>query len=98
MTFFPSFGLQKVLDTLERKGYAQESLLVIYSMCQRPMPEFLMGRFHLENKLKMLFSENERCSQEINVDQRQLVLSSFSACIRPHETNTLVLEEKMKMK
>ncbi len=39
-------------------------------------PNLWKGRFQLENKLKMLISENERFCQKINADQRQ---SSFSA-------------------
>ncbi len=39
-------------------------------------PNLLKGRFQLENKLKMLISENEGFHHEINADQRH---SSFSA-------------------
>ncbi len=46
-----------------------------------PMPEFIKGSFQLENKLKMLISENERFRQEINADQRH---SSFSGHFFQH--------------
>jgi hypothetical protein len=47
-------------------------------------PDFYTGKFGLENKIKMLISENKR----------QIVFSSFSACFRSNKTITLVFEEK----
>jgi hypothetical protein len=47
----------------------------------------------------MLTYKNEGFRQEINADQRvetYVVFGSFSACFRPHQTNALVLEEKIK--
>ena len=45
----------------------------------------------------MLISKNKRFRQEINADQRHWSFSAhFKPCFRPHQTNTLVLEEKMK--
>jgi hypothetical protein len=56
-------------------------------------PDFLRGRFRLENMLKMLIAENKRFGQEINADQRH---GLFSAGFRPHQSKTLVLEDIMK--
>ncbi len=65
--------------------------------CSYQCPNLWKACFQLENKLKMLISENERFRQEINADQRHsFVFGSFSAYFRPHQANTLVLEEKMK--
>ncbi len=41
-----------------------------------PCPNLWKGRFKLENKLKMLISENERFRQEINADQRHSLFSA----------------------
>jgi hypothetical protein len=48
-------------------------------------------------KTRMRISENECFRQDIKADQRQrFFFACFSACFRAHQTNTLVLEEKMK--
>jgi hypothetical protein len=42
----------------------------------------------------MFISENHYDRPDKNADQRH---GSFSACFRPHQTNTLILEEKIKL-
>ena len=63
-------------------------------MSFKPAHGFLYRSFCLENKLTMFISENHCDLPDINADQRH---GSFSARFRPYQTNTLILEEKIKL-
>ncbi len=63
-------------------------------MSFKPAHGFLYRSFCLKNKLTMFISENHCDRPDINADQKH---GSFSARFRPHQTNILILEEKIKL-
>ncbi len=80
-------GLRHCVQFPEKEYINRVSLLYCYT-----------GHFNLENKQKMLIYENEHFRQEINTDQKpmgrfQLI---FRARFRPHQTNNLIWDEKIK--
>ncbi len=61
------------------------------------VPEFLKGSFSAWKQAENAhFWKRTFSSRDTRGSETKLVFGSVSACFRPHQTNTLVLEEKMK--
>ncbi len=80
---------------MEESG--EQWTVVVALIVTRPVPEFIYRLFsawkqaEYDGFWKQLYSRRDKPGSETWV-----VLGSFSACFRPHQTKMLVLEEKMK--
>jgi hypothetical protein len=69
--------LSKIFDDSKEKQIASQHFMLNFKKVRGYLLclDFFTCRFRLENKLKMLFSENKRFGQEINADKLHLLFT-----------------------